>query len=221
MTALRGLLLCVVVALLALAGGARAAMLIVDPSTGLLTGADLIELRGLTSARYGTYAVEFRVGTCIQRFDGCDSAEEDFAFTAEADALIAAQALLDQVLLDGPAGSFDSDFSQTRGCRTSGPPPYCRATVPWDRRTISGGSSVAHIVDYTYAQNTNDITSTQEAAVASGSQIGWNTRVDATGGIWAVYTFVPEPATLLLFGLGAAGALYAGHRRRPRATTAA
>lgn len=33
---------------------------------------------------------------------------------------------------------------------------------------------------------------------------------------WAIFTHVPEPATLLLFGLGAAGALCVGRRRSLR-----
>ena len=52
----------------------------------------------------------------LRRFDNCRLGTEGFDFTDQADATAAAQALLDQVFLDGPAGSFDSNPEMTLGC---------------------------------------------------------------------------------------------------------
>ena len=62
--------------------------------SGQLTGAQNVDLGSL-----GFFNVEFVDGTCIALFDGCNQVA-DFDFTNEADALLAAQALLDQVLVD-------------------------------------------------------------------------------------------------------------------------
>ena len=154
MTVMRGVILCAAMALLVLTGEARAALLYVDPSTGKLTGANLVNLGNLSGDKDGMYAVEFRGGNCISRFSGCDNPEEDFAFTNAADAAAAAQALLDQVLLDGPAGNFDSDFLLTRGCRPSGSRPYCVIFIPWDLVATTPQTTVAVAL----AWNTSDIT---------------------------------------------------------------
>ena len=211
MTALRGLFLCVVVALLALTGEARAALLYIDPSTGKLTGANLINLGDLSGDKDGMYAVEFRGGTCISRFSDCDNAEEDFAFNNAADAVIAAQALLDQVLLDGPAGNFDTDFGLTRACRVSGPPPYCEIFVPWG--LVLNSAQTLTNVAVALARNTRDVTATVEVGEEDTRLHGRNTNIGSFGSAWAIFTHVPEPGTLLLFGFGAGGALFAGRRR--------
>ena len=82
---------------------ARAATLQVD-SGGVLTGASGVEVNG------AFYDVSFTSGTCIEAFDGCDNASK-FDFTDEVSASAAAQALLDQVFIDGPAGDFDTSQS--------------------------------------------------------------------------------------------------------------
>ena len=61
------------------------------------------------------YDVTFLDGTCIALFDGCDEVA-DFDFTNEADALLAAQALLDQVFIDSALGLFDIAPELTFGC---------------------------------------------------------------------------------------------------------
>ena len=80
--------------------GSANASLIVDGAGNLL---------GATNATVdGTlYDVEFVEGSCVDVFTGCDELA-DFDFTDAATALLAAQALLDQVWVDGrrvhPAG---------------------------------------------------------------------------------------------------------------------
>ena len=74
------------------------------------------QLQGASNVIVGTssFDVEFLDGTCAALFGGCN-APGDFAFTDEATALGAAQALLDQVFVDVPGGAFDSDPRLTRG----------------------------------------------------------------------------------------------------------
>ena len=76
---------------------------------GKLVGASNVNVGGVL------YDVEFVEGTCISVFNGCDSAD-DFTFSDLAAVNVASQALVDQVFLDGVAGSFDSDPTSTFGC---------------------------------------------------------------------------------------------------------
>jgi PEP-CTERM motif len=98
----------ILAAAMAFANANVAAVLQVD-ANGKLSGATGVDVSG---ARFD---VRFRDGTCIALFSGCDAAS-DFAFQTEPSAIAAAQALLDQVFLDGPAGQFDSVPALTRGC---------------------------------------------------------------------------------------------------------
>lgn len=102
---------------------------------GELLGAGDISIAGLS----GTYSVEFVEGTCVGIFNGCDNPADDFAFTTEADAIAAAQALLDQVFLDPASGgpdTFDTDPEKTFGCFGLS---TCTAYIPWDIGTANEG----------------------------------------------------------------------------------
>ena len=85
---------------LGFAPAASAATLTMDAS-GILIGATGVTVGGTL------YDVVFVDTTCIAAFSGCDS-NTDFTFTTESAAISAAQALLDQVFLDGASGNFDS-----------------------------------------------------------------------------------------------------------------
>jgi hypothetical protein len=88
------------VAFVLVASGAQAATLnVVD---GQLMGASGVNVDG------NLYDVQFLDGTCIGLYNGCDEIS-DFTFQTEASALLASQALLDQVFLDSPEGMFDSN----------------------------------------------------------------------------------------------------------------
>ena len=102
---MRRLLLAAVLALIA--SGAQAATL--NVVNGQLMGASDVLVDG------SLYDVQFLDGTCIDLYNGCDELS-DFTFQSQALAELAAQALLDQVFLDGPSGAFDSDPSLTNGC---------------------------------------------------------------------------------------------------------
>lgn len=82
------------------AGAGLAATLTID-ATGQLTGATDVTVEG------SLYDLTFAHGSCAGLFMGCDDAA-DFIFPTAGQAISAAQALLDQVLIDGPLGQFDS-----------------------------------------------------------------------------------------------------------------
>jgi hypothetical protein len=80
------------------------------------------------------YDVEFVEGRCPEIFDGCDDPLEDFAFHDGESAKRAAQALLDQVLLDdvvdkGVIYNFDSLPTQMYGCSHTN---ICDTVIPYD-----------------------------------------------------------------------------------------
>ena len=108
------------------AAPAAAAVLLVD-GNGQLTGATGVDVGGTL------FDVTFVDGTCAALFDGCDEAS-DFAFNDQATATLAAQALFDQVFIDGPAGNFETNLSSIFGC---GSPIFCEALVPF----LTRGSS--------------------------------------------------------------------------------
>jgi hypothetical protein len=81
---------------------------------GELVGASGVDVGGTL------FDVTFVDGTCVALFGGCDEVS-DFAFDSEASALVASDALLDQVLLDGPEGNFDSIPNLVRGILSTFP----------------------------------------------------------------------------------------------------
>ena len=104
----------------AVPASANAASLIV--SGGILQGATGVNVDGTL------YDVAFRDGTCTALFSGCDEGS-DFAFSTYDSAGLAGQALLDQVLIDGPQGMFDSNQTLTAGCNLS--PTVCFSFIPY------------------------------------------------------------------------------------------
>jgi hypothetical protein len=101
-----------------------AAVLLVD-ANGVLTGANNVSVDGTL------YNVSFGDGSCNSLFNNC--AASSFAFSTSAAALKASQALLDQVLVDGPSGKFDTVTDKIKGCTYS---DYCIVFTPYstDRR---------------------------------------------------------------------------------------
>jgi hypothetical protein len=92
--------------------------LLVD-ANGILTGATNVDVAGTL------YNVTFADGTCNALFNNCSS----FSFTGEREAGAAAQALLDQVFVDGPAGNFDSSPEKTFGCSVI--KSNCQVLIPY------------------------------------------------------------------------------------------
>jgi hypothetical protein len=74
-----------------------------------------------------SYNVGFLDGTCIALYGGCDEVS-DFTFQSSSAAELASLALLDQVFIDGSAGSFDSDPEFTNGCTSAA---LCGGVTPY------------------------------------------------------------------------------------------
>ena len=88
--------------------------------------------------------VESLDGTCIALFNGCDDVA-DFTFQMEASAILASQALLDQVFLDGVLGNFDSNPGLTNVCGASA--PHCYFYTPFSVLISPPSVSVATETD--------------------------------------------------------------------------
>jgi hypothetical protein len=145
-------------------------------------------------------------------FQECDIGSGGFSagctpfFTTQAGAGLAAQALLDQVLIDGAAGAFDTHPELTFGCSDL---IQCIVAVPYN---FTADTMAAF----------NDAPPATDSA--GYAPFYWNSFAHGTtplnGAVFASFTpSVPEPATwaMMLLGFGAIGA---SMRRRPRLATA-
>ena len=172
-------LLSVAVLFILTASAASAATLIV--SGGQLLGASDVIVAG------DLYNVEFLDGTCIDLYSGCDDVS-DFTFQTEAAALLASQALMDQVFVDG-AFSFDTSPSLTFGC----PAALCLALTPYSVGVQAAARNAA--------LEQADGVFTAFVPVDRDTSFG-----DGTASlVYVVWTVVPEPGTAVLMGLGLLG----------------
>ena len=176
---------------IATSGSALAATQIVNGS-GQLTGANGVTVGG------SVYDVVFMDTSCVTAFNGC-AATSDLNFTTLAASELAAQALLDQVLLDSGLGLFDSDYTLTFGC-IANVSNACRVTIPY---LVGPGLGTGQV---NQALNTNTIDMTNLALM-----IPTQDAATLPGIVYAVFTpssaAVPEPATwaMMLLGFGAIG----------------
>jgi hypothetical protein len=189
-------------AFLFLVGGARpgfgAPILLI--SGGELIGATGVEVGGVF------YDVALVDGSCFEVFSGCDDAS-DFAFTTQASAADAAQALLDQVFVDGPAGSFigfDTLPELTHGCSNS--LTNCLAWVPY---SAPGFPVMGAWNKYGDSQD----------LVYGPAQLSTTISLGVDIDVWARFTpaapaTVPEPSALVLLGSGIAAVTAMVKRRR-------
>lgn len=182
----------------AVCSGAQAVTLHV--AGGKLTGASGVEVDGVL------YDVEFRDGTCIALFDGCDSAS-DFTFKDETSAKHASQALLDSVFIDqgDSTQAYDTNPALTAGC---GFPGECVVVTPYSV-AISPPSPLSTITAYN-----EDIIATDAVFLTTLSRsTDTGPHLDVVFAVWTIAE-VPEPSTVLLLTSGALGLLVRRPRRR-------
>ena len=149
-------------------------------SGGILTGAKGVDVGGTL------YDVEFKDGSCVSLFGPC-TGTMDFAFTSSSTAFQAAQALLDQVLLN----QYDIQPELTRGCGDSA---LCQIWTPFTE--VPGSVTVAFAENGAGAGNNQAIIANEDPNFDSSA----STQV--TYAVWSNAAQVPEPSSVALLSAG-------------------
>ena len=178
-------LLAAIAALFVPAAASASATLLVNGS-GQLVGATGVNIGG---ALYNVAFEECEFGV---------SASCNPFFTTDAAAQLAAQALLDQVLIDSAAGSFDSDPTKIFGC---GNPAFCIVAVPYTLLNDTEGA-------YNFPAAGDSV---------SNTPFYWNGFTHGSAqldyAVFARFSAVPEASTWAMMLLGFAGIGFASRRR--------
>ncbi len=182
----KGFFAMITMGFLALTSPAQAVTL--NTAGGQLLGASGVNVNG------NLFDVEFLDGTCASLFDGCDSVT-DFTFVTDAEAITAAQALLDSVFL----GRFDWNPILTYGISTN---VTANVIIPYFLINISPPfTGVMGIV----AQNRANIN--PDFVTSSGFILPQTTTSYDAYAVFARFTptplsVVPLPPAGVLFGSG-------------------
>lgn len=185
---------------LSLYSSARASVSFNIDSNGVLLGASGVIVNGQS------YDVQFTNGSCNSLFSNCDPTQ--FTFHDSAPTIAAAQALLDQVFIDlSSTMNFDSNPALTNGCSL---PNACQALTPFANLGSSFQAADSFNASPTFSSDHTD----EKFVLSSYDTINHDLGPqDFTFAIWTTST-VPEPATLMLLGLGCFVHSFISMRRR-------
>ena len=173
-------------------------------SSGELTGATGVEVDGLF------YNVSLKQGSCVELYAGCNP--DDFPFQTESVAEDAANALIQNMFIDGPNGNFATDLNKITGCNPGVvgcsiliPVPHYGGDTPG---IVRGTCIIIH----------------PPSALFGGEGCGFGAADDRAftdpGIVYAVFSplaTLPEPGTLTLLGLGIVVLVGACRKRRSTA----
>ena len=164
--------------------------------SGVVTGALNVKVNG------ALYDVIFKEQTCVDIFDGCDG-DTEFDFQSSADAILASEALRDQVY----GGDFDGRAHDTAPTETFGIGTTFGLIVTPYR---SDGSSVFYAALKNMPGSETDL-------IIQGSL---GVSLDATDFLsfvyadWTEVSAVPVPAAVWLFGSGLIGLVGVARRKK-------
>ncbi len=188
---------------------AAAVVLHVD-GNGQLHGASGVKVGTLN----GTYSVKFNSSSlCSAVFSPCD--QSGFTFLNAIDAAAAAQALLDEVFVDSPAGEFDTRPELTKGCLDE-----CYFYTPY----VTLGDTVYAMMAFNWFVSVPVDMDIVLGEIVEHGNLGPAVPVfscgDSTICQWTLWEkdpsdpALPEPGSLSLIGLAGAALIWSSRRRR-------